>query len=182
MRGRNRRQDEIGTRFCVTVDFDTLDDQAVTVRERDGMTQERIAIDGQIPMPEQIAEWREQRGDGGVAFVHRDGELVIDVDNPGNAVDFSASRASIAKRRGELRFPSSALCQHLEDYASGHSAFCHRQLPVSVMLKTTGNTSNSSGCPGLPVDICGGPTSPALTTAACSTPHWLPESSGEPTH
>jgi glycyl-tRNA synthetase len=42
---RYRRQDEIGTPFCVTVDFDTLDDDAVTVRERDSMKQERIAID-----------------------------------------------------------------------------------------------------------------------------------------
>ncbi len=42
---RYRRQDEIGTPFCVTVDFDTLDDEAVTVRERDSMTQERIGLD-----------------------------------------------------------------------------------------------------------------------------------------
>ena len=42
---RYRRQDEIGTPFCVTVDFDTLDDQAVTVRERDTMTQERVGLD-----------------------------------------------------------------------------------------------------------------------------------------
>ncbi|WP_460603044.1 glycine--tRNA ligase [Jatrophihabitans fulvus] len=42
---RYRRQDEIGTPFCVTVDFDTLDDNAVTVRERDTMKQERIALD-----------------------------------------------------------------------------------------------------------------------------------------
>jgi glycyl-tRNA synthetase len=42
---RYRRQDEIGTPFCVTVDFDTIEDQAVTVRERDSMAQERIAID-----------------------------------------------------------------------------------------------------------------------------------------
>lgn len=41
---RYRRQDEIGTPFCVTVDFDTLNDQAVTVRDRDTMLQERIAI------------------------------------------------------------------------------------------------------------------------------------------
>jgi glycyl-tRNA synthetase len=40
-----RRQDEIGTPFCVTVDFDTLDDQSVTVRDRDTMAQERIKID-----------------------------------------------------------------------------------------------------------------------------------------
>jgi glycyl-tRNA synthetase len=42
---RYRRQDEIGTPFCVTVDFDTLDDHAVTVRERDSMAQERVALD-----------------------------------------------------------------------------------------------------------------------------------------
>ncbi|MCW2540655.1 MAG: glycyl-tRNA synthetase [Frankiales bacterium] len=42
---RYRRQDEIGTPFCITVDFETLDDQAVTVRERDAMTQERVALD-----------------------------------------------------------------------------------------------------------------------------------------
>ncbi len=42
---RYRRQDEIGTPFCVTVDFESLDDNAVTVRERDTMTQERIGID-----------------------------------------------------------------------------------------------------------------------------------------
>lgn len=41
---RYRRQDEIGTPFCVTVDFDTLDDDAVTVRERDSMEQERVKI------------------------------------------------------------------------------------------------------------------------------------------
>lgn len=41
---RYRRQDEIGTPFCVTVDFDTLEDDAVTVRERDTMAQERISL------------------------------------------------------------------------------------------------------------------------------------------
>jgi glycyl-tRNA synthetase len=41
---RYRRQDEIGTPFCITVDFETLDDKAVTVRHRDSMQQERIAI------------------------------------------------------------------------------------------------------------------------------------------
>jgi glycyl-tRNA synthetase len=41
---RYRRQDEIGTPFCITVDFDSLEDQAVTVRHRDSMAQERIAI------------------------------------------------------------------------------------------------------------------------------------------
>ncbi len=42
---RYRRQDEIGTPYCVTVDFDTLDDNAVTIRERDTMKQERVALD-----------------------------------------------------------------------------------------------------------------------------------------
>jgi len=42
---RYRRQDEIGTPYCVTVDFETLDDQAVTVRERDSMQQERVGLD-----------------------------------------------------------------------------------------------------------------------------------------
>jgi len=42
---RYRRQDEIGTPYCLTVDFDTLEDQAVTVRERDTMVQERIGLD-----------------------------------------------------------------------------------------------------------------------------------------
>ena len=41
---RYRRQDEIGTPYCVTVDFDTLEDKAVTVRDRDTMKQERIKI------------------------------------------------------------------------------------------------------------------------------------------
>jgi glycyl-tRNA synthetase len=41
---RYRRQDEIGTPYCVTVDFDSLDDNAVTVRERDSMAQERVPL------------------------------------------------------------------------------------------------------------------------------------------
>ncbi|MCW2794088.1 MAG: Glycine--tRNA ligase, partial [Nocardioides sp.] len=43
---RYRRQDEIGTPYCVTIDFETLEDNAVTVRERDSMQQERISLDG----------------------------------------------------------------------------------------------------------------------------------------
>jgi len=42
---RYRRQDEIGTPFCITVDFETLDDQAVTIRHRDDMSQVRVALD-----------------------------------------------------------------------------------------------------------------------------------------
>ena len=43
---RYRRQDEVGTPFCVTYDFDSPEDGAVTVRERDTMTQERIPLEG----------------------------------------------------------------------------------------------------------------------------------------
>lgn len=41
---RYRRQDAIGTPFCVTVDFDTLEDNAVTIRDRDSMQQIRLPI------------------------------------------------------------------------------------------------------------------------------------------
>jgi glycyl-tRNA synthetase len=47
---RYRRQDEVGTPFCITVDFETLADQAVTIRERDTMSQERIGLDA-------VTEW-----------------------------------------------------------------------------------------------------------------------------
>jgi glycyl-tRNA synthetase len=40
-----RRQDEIGTPWCVTVDVDSLEDGAVTIRDRDAMTQERVSAD-----------------------------------------------------------------------------------------------------------------------------------------
>ena len=42
---RYRRQDEIGTPYCVTIDFESLDDRAVTVRERDSMSQQRVPLD-----------------------------------------------------------------------------------------------------------------------------------------
>jgi glycyl-tRNA synthetase len=48
-----RRQDEIGTPFCVTIDVDTLDDGAATIRERDSMTQERVSLD---LIPQRIAD------------------------------------------------------------------------------------------------------------------------------
>ncbi|MGN0490911.1 glycine--tRNA ligase, partial [Ruminococcus sp.] len=50
---RYRRQDEIGTPFCITYDFDSIEDGCVTVRDRDTMQQERIAID---KLSEYIAE------------------------------------------------------------------------------------------------------------------------------
>jgi glycyl-tRNA synthetase len=45
---RYRRQDEVGTPWCVTIDFDSLDDKAVTVRDRDSMGQERVAIEALV--------------------------------------------------------------------------------------------------------------------------------------
>jgi len=45
---RYRRQDEVGTPFCVTVDFDTLEDRQVTVRERDSMAQDRIPVENLV--------------------------------------------------------------------------------------------------------------------------------------
>ena len=41
---RYRRQDEIGTPYCITVDFETMDDDSVTIRNRDTMNQERVEI------------------------------------------------------------------------------------------------------------------------------------------
>ena len=51
---RYRRQDEIGTPFCVTIDFDSLEDNTVTIRDRDTMEQIRLPID-------QVAEYVEKR-------------------------------------------------------------------------------------------------------------------------
>jgi glycyl-tRNA synthetase len=45
---RYRRQDEVGTPLCVTIDFDSLDDRAVTIRDRDTMDQERIPLEGLV--------------------------------------------------------------------------------------------------------------------------------------
>ncbi len=53
---RYRRQDEIGTPFCVTVDSQTAEDQTVTIRERDSMEQHRIATD-------KLSTWLEEKLD-----------------------------------------------------------------------------------------------------------------------
>ena len=55
---RYRRQDAIGTPFCVTVDGQTLEDNTVTVRHRDTMQQERIAIDRLHQMVEEKCSYR----------------------------------------------------------------------------------------------------------------------------
>ena len=53
---RYRRADEAGTPFCVTIDFDTLETGKVTVRDRDSMAQELVAIDD-------LAAWLEEKCD-----------------------------------------------------------------------------------------------------------------------
>ncbi len=58
---RYRRQDEIGTPFCITVDFQTKEDETVTIRERDAMTQERVKISD-------IRNWLFERIDNRVKF------------------------------------------------------------------------------------------------------------------
>lgn len=54
---RYRRQDEVGTPYCVTIDFDTLDDRAVTVRERDSMNQDRVSLDKLVPYLSERLPW-----------------------------------------------------------------------------------------------------------------------------
>ena len=53
---RYRRQDEVGTPYCVTIDFDTLEDDTVTIRERDSMKQERVAVSEIIANLQQTLE------------------------------------------------------------------------------------------------------------------------------
>ncbi|MDI3281510.1 MAG: glycine--tRNA ligase [Bacillota bacterium] len=54
---RYRRQDEVGTPYCVTVDYQTLEDQTVTVRDRDTMAQELISIDRLLPYLKEKLDW-----------------------------------------------------------------------------------------------------------------------------
>lgn len=56
---RYRRQDEIGTPYCVTIDYDGLTDQSVTVRERDGMTQQRISAEKLVSyIQDHMDDWK----------------------------------------------------------------------------------------------------------------------------
>jgi len=58
---RYRRQDEIGTPYCVTIDYDGVADNTVTVRERDGMTQQRISADQLVNyINDQMANWKSE--------------------------------------------------------------------------------------------------------------------------
>ena len=51
---RYRREDEIGTPYCVTIDFETLEDESVTIRDRDSMEQIRLKID-------EVTSWIEEK-------------------------------------------------------------------------------------------------------------------------
>ena len=51
---RYRRQDELGTPYCVTIDFDTIEDKAVTIRDRDTMKQDRVNIDQLLNLSERL--------------------------------------------------------------------------------------------------------------------------------
>ena len=62
---RYRRQDEVGTPLCVTVDFDSLDDSAATIRDRDTMSQIRVPISGLVDALQRRID--ELQPDGGVA-------------------------------------------------------------------------------------------------------------------
>jgi glycyl-tRNA synthetase len=55
---RYRRQDAIGTPFCITVDHQTLEDNTVTIRHRDTMEQERVAIDQLDQMIAGLVSWK----------------------------------------------------------------------------------------------------------------------------
>jgi glycyl-tRNA synthetase len=55
---RYRRQDAIGTPFCITVDYDSLQDNTVTIRHRDSMEQERVAIDQLDKIIGDLVSWK----------------------------------------------------------------------------------------------------------------------------
>ena len=55
---RYRRRDEIGTPYCLTIDYDSLEDQALTIRDRDSMKQERIKISAVEDVLENELGWK----------------------------------------------------------------------------------------------------------------------------
>ena len=57
---RYRRQDEVGTPYCVTVDYQSLEDQTVTVRDRDGMEQVRVRTSDLIGVLKQLVKGEQQ--------------------------------------------------------------------------------------------------------------------------
>ena len=87
-----RRQDEIGTPFCVTVDVETLDDGAATIRERDSMTQERVALE---LIPRRLADLLAGVGVGG-----RPRGRLGDMTDAGHAGDRREALERAESRRG----------------------------------------------------------------------------------
>ncbi|MEZ5214363.1 MAG: His/Gly/Thr/Pro-type tRNA ligase C-terminal domain-containing protein [Microbacterium sp.] len=83
-RRRYRRQDEIGTPFCVTVDFDSLDDNAVTVRDRDTMAQEAHLArrPGRLPRRASQPERRPDQAGASSASARRKQEIRPQQDEP----------------------------------------------------------------------------------------------------
>ena len=55
---RYRRQDAIGTPYCITIDHQTLEDNTVTLRDRDTMKQERVSIDQLKAVVSEKTDWR----------------------------------------------------------------------------------------------------------------------------
>ena len=126
---RYRRQDEVGTPFCVTVDFDSLDDAQVTVRERDSMAQDRLPIDGLVGVPVgapviayavAFALWvgggrHARRLRGGVPRVHgapgrvRGALRARDRGGGGRAGRGEATMKRLRRRRGDRRDAPGAL-------------------------------------------------------------------------
>ena len=114
---RYRRQDELGTPYCVTVDFDSLEDQAVTVRERDSMEQERVPIDDLVGYLRERLDSR--RGHGGPRRVARGEPAAWDERVPlhvGSAFydneTFVAGRTSLVRSRSTrwVRSKASRCC------------------------------------------------------------------------
>ncbi|MBN1434544.1 hypothetical protein JW921_07275, partial [Candidatus Fermentibacterales bacterium] len=66
---RYRRMDEVGTPYCITFDFDSLEDHSVTIRERDSLEQVRVPVEGLEPAMEKLFTRGWRQGSEGMARV-----------------------------------------------------------------------------------------------------------------
>ena len=107
---RYRRQDEIGTPYCVTVDFDTLEDQAVTVRERDSMRQERVSISQlEAYLGERLPFfWRDRGAPAGPAVPGPSGSARV----PARAPQLSSRASMTSSTRSNGAVPASVSGSH----------------------------------------------------------------------
>jgi len=96
---RYRRQDEIGTPFCVTIDHQSLADRTVTLRDRDSLAQERIAIDGIAEEIERrvTAPWTTRE-----ASSEREEQHLMDFDLTDEAAPDLRDRARLHKQRDRV--------------------------------------------------------------------------------